>query len=553
MATFEQIVSSSTLDVLVPTTGLGFPSEDIATDKWLAQLQSGETVERKLAFFDEHLEFLLLLRLEPPSNDTLSDPSQPPLTLLSFLTHLQVSYDASYIAPVPVTPAVASHNSLLPSARLGTPPRSSSLKPRGHVPPSIFPPSTPNPTPATAEQDRRYVKAEGTNLASGIWGEAKDAKGQGRDDRQENRETFALLWDAENKKWVAVYRMCVNVAFLRLNVSDPLLCLTVSTTLREKPVQVTPARKPLAALIAAAGGFPAEPTAGMSLGDGDDDQRRPNGLDEVNLLEGLMADPTFAITSSSPLNLPSTRLGPKTRRTEFSLGAPAPPETPNSALLVTPTTATHPTLRKSFRKTLNTVSGFRVRMRTVFVPYVLLPQDSATASSPNGDAPRSAGWAISPTAEDDELDELEAGHTERTVVLCIELENSGESGLGFAVEDVVVRVGGEGARVRLVWWGAEAAQRKGKVFPLRMSGMEQYNLLYAVEFLTAPVPEKEALVFGSGPAGGQELQRAVTINVHGRPYELIQNKGEDEPEYVYPTQVFSSRWNCVLDLAPPPR
>ena len=70
-------------------------------------------------------------------------------------------------------------------------------------------------------------------------------------------------------------------------VADPLLCLTVSTTLREKPVPVTQPREALAALIDAAGGLP-EPIPGTPSGlaeDGDGADR--TGFEEVNLLEGL--------------------------------------------------------------------------------------------------------------------------------------------------------------------------------------------------------------------------------------------------------------------------
>ncbi|KAI0065986.1 hypothetical protein BV25DRAFT_1989048 [Artomyces pyxidatus] len=545
MATFEQIVNSSTLDVVVPNTSLGFPSQEVEPTQWLQKLNADD-VERRLAFFDEYLDFLLVLRLESP-DDTLTDSSQPPIALLSFLTHTQVSYDATYISPLPLSAA--------PIPRVGTPPRTVSLKAKakGHVPPSIFPPSTPNPTPATADQDKRYVRAEGTTLASGVWGEEKDAHGQGKGAGKEDRDAFALLWDAGKKVWTAVFRMSVSVAFLRLPVRDPLLCLTISITLREKPVPVTAARTTLARLIAAAGGEPKTPTKADDDRDDDDSdgEKYYNGLSEVNLLEGLSTAPTFA-NAPTPLTIPTTRLGPKTRRNEFSLRSTPSrnPTTPSE----TPTTTATRTLRKSFRKTLHTVSGFRVRMRTVFVPYVLLPQDRTDA---------------------DVLDALEAGHTERTVVLCIELENAGESGIGFAVEDIDVSVGGDGsARVRLIRWGAPSAEKGdgGKIFPLRMGVMEQYNLLYAVELLSAPLPEREELLLGAGaaPMSEAELQRTVTINVHGRPFEVPASAGsgivhhEDgfadahakaqeklqEGAVIYPTPTFASRWNCILDLSP---
>jgi hypothetical protein len=143
-------------------------------------------------------------RLEQP-DDALTDPTHPPLALLSLLSCMQVSYDATYISPDPV-PAQ-------PSPRIGTPPRTTSLKSTPgsgalHVPPNTFPLTTPNPTPITTEQDRRYVRTEGVTLVSGTWGEASDPT---KERLVEDRDAFALLWDETAGVWVAVYRVCINV------------------------------------------------------------------------------------------------------------------------------------------------------------------------------------------------------------------------------------------------------------------------------------------------------------------------------------------------------
>ena len=190
------------------------------------------------------------------------------------------------------------------------------------------------------------------------------------------------------------------------------------------------------------------------------------------------------------------------------------------------------TLRKSFRKTMKTVSGFKVRMRTVFVPYVLLPSASTSG-------------------------EGEAGTEERTVVLCVEIENSGESGLGigFEVDGVEVVIGGEGAEAKLISWNGERGEEG--VFPMKVQSGEQWNLLYAVGFMGNPddSPDGFLLVGDTGDKriiGGKEkeLRRTVTINITGRPFTHL---GEDQSEgYGYPTQRFSSRWNCILDLSPQP-
>lgn len=77
---------------------------------------------------------------------------------------------------------------------------------------------------------------------------------------------------------------------------NPLLCLTVSTTLRAHALTMTPARKPLAALIEAAGGLggnvdPGTPTNANGDDDDDDDDDDEGvditGLEEVNLLGNL--------------------------------------------------------------------------------------------------------------------------------------------------------------------------------------------------------------------------------------------------------------------------
>ena len=83
-----------------------------------------------------------------------------------------------------------------------------------------------------------------------------------------------------------------------MNLHDPLLCLTVSTTLREKPVSVTPARKHLATLIAAAGGLPKTPAVLNGADEDEDEPRKQTGLDEVNLLGGLLSGERASVLRS---------------------------------------------------------------------------------------------------------------------------------------------------------------------------------------------------------------------------------------------------------------
>ena len=91
-------------------------------------------------------------------------------------------------------------------------------------------------------------------------------------------------------------------------VPDPLLCLTASATLREKPVTETPVRKALAALIEAAGGLPSTVDSklpGGATGENSEDDPDLTGLEEVNLFEGLTAGTQSAL---SYLNVPTLDL-----------------------------------------------------------------------------------------------------------------------------------------------------------------------------------------------------------------------------------------------------
>jgi hypothetical protein len=242
---------------------------------------------------DEELEFILIMRTPGPS-DVLDDTApRPSADLLSFFAHIQVALEASYIQPAAASgPGGGSPG----GTRLGAPPRTASLKPSKHRPPnlhpSIFPPQTPHPTPSVAGSDRQYVRSEGTPLISKTWGE-------------EDNDDFSLLWSKKDRVWLALYRMTVGVgefyhtrsydlmtdlcpAFLRLEFMDPLLCLTVSTTLREQLLPIRKGGQTLHRLLDAAGGVPKSaphtPIEKVRDEDGEDDV---TGLEEVNLLGGL--------------------------------------------------------------------------------------------------------------------------------------------------------------------------------------------------------------------------------------------------------------------------
>lgn len=160
-------------------------------------------------------------------------------------------------------------------------------------------------------------------------------------------------------------------------------------------------------------------------------------------------------------------------------------------------------------------------MRTLFLPQ-LLP--------------------VSTTSADDDENE-----GEKKVVLCVEVENpeTESAGMSFEIESVNVEVGGKGgqATASLVCQ-PEQRHEGGKVFPLRLRGVEQYNLLYAVSIASAPEERSGGLDEAAlRNMGRGDDTRPAAITLVGRPFRLVDGEGVE-----YPTNVFSSRWNCQLDL-----
>ncbi|KAH9839023.1 TRAPP trafficking subunit Trs65-domain-containing protein [Rhodofomes roseus] len=581
MASFEDLFNSSVLQVFAPGSALEFP-EGVSgerTKDWLSCLYA-EPTDRKVAFFDEIINFLLIIRFPYAQDESEATPEpRPPISLLSFLAHLQISYEASYISPFTSVPSTSS--GAVPE--IGRPPpRTTSINKDKPVSllaaahPTIFPPATPNPVPSAAKSDQQYVQSQGTQLTTGVWGEHHMGP------TRETSEAFSLLWAEDEHEWVAVYRMSVLVRYMATKFEDPLLSLTVSTTLREKPLPVTPPRQSIAALLEEFGGSsnpldvmsPIKSAAGDAPNNGEqnDDDDLLSGLEEINLLEGLQADPTFAASEDAPLKLPSTRLGPKTRRTAFALpplsGSSSSSQQSRASLTASaaaktklPPPPASSTFRKSFRKTMKVVSGFHVRMRTVFVPYFLLPR--------NGQKKRKA---IGTTDEEDEDDvesreQREAGNEEHTVVLSVEIENIFPDipvptvpNYSFEVQRADVTVSGTGAKTVLVAWGDAA-----DVFPVRIGPNEQVNLLYAVSFLRAPEVDEMAMAPGTGGQAGkrtsvasaaaaaQEMRRSVSINISVRPFDQPSAPGNagavDTGPVSYPTRTYASYWSCKLNFS----
>ncbi|KAG8849315.1 hypothetical protein FRB91_010029, partial [Serendipita sp. 411] len=510
----ENIFNTTILSLSTPENSFSLPTGHPGPSEWLQKLLN--TIDRKLAYFDEVLSAYLVLRI--PSCDPPDEEGRPPTELITFLTLLQVGFDASYISPRQehVDNVQESKTPRLlgppPPGRPGAKPKvGSPLKPK---PPPLIPPQTPNPTPQMEDSDRQYAVAEGIQLHTFIWGDTTPAKDARKDE-------FAIVWNGSDKEWMAIYRMDVTIVFLKTRVPDPLLSLTVSVTLREKPLSVTPARKPIFDLLNDREDGASTPTQPHPSTIGPPSYHDHFGdLEEVNLLDGLSSGTTFS--KGADMALPTTRVASIIRRQAYWL---PPLRTKPVAPIPSPTTArtSRPILRKAFRKTLRTCNGFGVRMRTIFVPYVLVPG-----------------------VGDDDEERRQAGSEERSVVLCVEIENTGESSKDFEVESVKVSVSGEGATSHLICWGESLAKMQpNTVFPLRLRSMEQYNLLYSVTFLhpmdaNDPIPKAGS---APPPAASGDLHRSVSIIIRGRPCDVV------DGNISYPTDAFNSKWNCLLNLA----
>jgi len=84
--------------------------------------------------------------------------------------------------------------------------------------------------------------------------------------------------------------MQVLPAFLRLPFADPLLCLTASATLREKPIPTNPAHPLTRFLSSLPGGRRASIDSISTKGEQQDAADEPlllEGLEEINLFDGL--------------------------------------------------------------------------------------------------------------------------------------------------------------------------------------------------------------------------------------------------------------------------
>ncbi|KZV61895.1 hypothetical protein PENSPDRAFT_759105 [Peniophora sp. CONT] len=472
----EQLVSRVILDVHLPST-------------------SAPTQLRDTVFYDENLSFHILLCI--PSPPPASPDASPPAEILQLLMHAHISYDVAYISPLSHAPT--------PAIRLGAPPKQRSLGL------AIVPPATPNPMPATQDHDRRYMRTEGTHLTSGTFMTSNDSK-----DRD-----FRLEYDTDKGYWKATYILSATLAYISTPYSSPLLCLTAHLTIRPTPRPLASLPETLRALI------PSEPSPESPAGaEAAAFGRFFSGLEEVNLLGGLSAS-TAEDLDAGVLALPTTRLGASARTKEFALRPMRKDEDKEEAEELL---RTKPTIRKSYRRTVNIANAVRVRMRTVFVPHSLLPlAGSAEAYG----------------------DDVSAGASERAIVLCVEVEHAPEAGAAgsdFELLDVRVEVSSSTSIPGAPLGGEARAEIIGSSpFPIRLSDGAQHNLLYALSLLNLPAGSLDVL---SGDA--DVPPHKVGIHVSGRPVSTSAMLNGDDgvgKETLHPTEEFTSRWNTTLAIS----
>ncbi|CAK9780410.1 hypothetical protein CC85DRAFT_300431 [Cutaneotrichosporon oleaginosum] len=574
MPSLEPIFHAAELDILVPATGSFPPAPQDSRERsawWdaLRALPSRDTV-----FLDEKVAYAVSLRVPSdvlpsaspsPSSPHAAGPGIAPPELAALAKHLQMTATVSFLpplAPAPVgfaerrsslapPPPVAKDRTptktasptkhrpspisppriaTLAAVAAGTPtpngPPTASLNlplpqtPGATVPPTPAsatsaahqpgrppipeageggPPLTPRPVPATSPGAEEYADLEGVT----VWEGEVAVDG-------ETRPTLVRTADG----WIAVWCGEMSVVYVRTQIANPVLGITASATLRAKPRKPAGAASDTAS-IRSVGTVASTQTEDVDVEEEEEDIDLAH-MEDIDLLGGLAATP-----------VPFSRLSPAIR------GDITPP-TPRSSTPRSHSIPTAPvqlslsastTMRKSFRRVLGLSPGLRVRMRTIFLPQFLPPGAAAEESEDNA---------------------------ERKIVVCVEVENGADSGdYAFEVEQVTVEVGGKGpkATAELVCQPGMEPRTPGArpsppetpgfdtVFPLELSALEQYNLLYAVTIASSPGSVEV-------PRHKGEENRVVSIVLIGRPYRLQQGSK------AFPTAPFQSRWNCNLDLTP---
>ncbi|GAA5947796.1 hypothetical protein JCM10213_002116 [Rhodosporidiobolus nylandii] len=612
MAQPTELLASSALSIVLPATpsllSSAPPPTTFAravdanaaaeTDAWVCEVVRSE--QRTALYYDEPLRFLLALTLPHPTSSTPSTPS-PPLSrheaaalLLRSLSspHISLNADLSFVegaryaAPFP-PPASSVSFAAQQQAQPPLPPRASSL-----VGLAAKAPLTPSPLPSTLPQegDAAGQALPGVPVASVAY-----------------KEEDGRMWvgqDADGR-WVGLWEMNATIPFLRSQLREPKLSITVTVTLRDDP------RLEGVLVRAKEGILPGD--AGAESADellDEDEEYMEKGWGDVNLLSGL------APVSSEPLHLPFSRLP--------SAYLPTPPSshtTPSHARSRSRSyslTASshgdslplHPSMRRSTRRLLPVHSALQLNMRTVPCPVGAL-----------GIPPGGRIW------ERDDED---------GVILSVEVTGPSSTEEGFEIDSIEVSVeggapaGSATARREMNDIEVREVRTPGVDFPLRLEGggTTQHNFLYALAMVpsvsgslarasasvdggqveepleTVPIAvasspsQRFAARFGAeevteqatgqvlgeialrrgsvapvppgaseAAMGQQAWPRSVAIMVTGRPLiggsrakeggyvvpdaaEVAEKEEEGEDgETESPTLAFSSRWTCTLDIS----
>ncbi|KAK4046929.1 hypothetical protein OIV83_005720 [Microbotryomycetes sp. JL201] len=560
-------------------------------DEWVTSI--ARSPERKQAYYDERVPFYLVIKL--PSSPELNR-TQALLFLLpsAEAPHLSLTADASYVEGTYADGrAGAQRSSSLPAGLgLSTPQpsltraqpelvtRSASTAALASTVqgPQVSP--SPSPVPAARPQDSPLIS---DSTVVPLWSTAF-ASGDGKRCQMKSHSKvdteFGRVWVGQlpEKVWAGVWEFRGPIPYVASNLMAPKLCLTVTMTFRDDPriadlLERTSTR--------AVDGSDNRPSLADILQEEDD--YIVESLDDVNLLAGLSAS-----FGEFKLHLPASRLpeplAPSAtsgrRLSRFSLALPGVASTDAPV---------HPTMRRSARRILDVKSVISVRMRTVPCPVDALTQSNSLAASAS----------------------LTVGDHRETqgLVMCVEVEGSDEtSPEQFDIEgiDIIVSPGPAGLgdiEVRRI----PDLDLDGRArFPFTVRGGEQHNFLYAVKFTSeaahqsltrmadastavtavpvevasspsqrfnarfgdesVPGPnwnadEQAAKTNSAGPTNA--WTRNVSIIVRGRPLIVepfdqgfaVQDNAKGKQDHseatrTYPTSVFASTWNSVLDISP---
>ncbi|KAM0791827.1 hypothetical protein ACM66B_004086 [Microbotryomycetes sp. NB124-2] len=558
-------------------------------DEWVTSI--ARAPEREQAYYDEHVPFYLVVKL-PPS------PELNRTQALSFLLpsaeapHLSLTADAAYVEGTYATGTTTPQRSSSLPAGLGlsAPHASSNASRNDHstrsssttsvhsasqgpkVALSPFPVPTMRAQDSPLAADSSVVPLWSTAFSSG---EANSRKQSQQFDTESN---LGRVWVGQqpDRSWTGVWEFRGPIPYVSSHLMAPKLCLTVTMTFRDDPRIADLLERTSTQAVNGSGNRP-------SLADilQEEDDYIVESLDDVNLLAGLSAS-----FGDLKLHLPASRLpeplAPSAtsgrRLSRFSLALPG---------VASNDAPVHPTMRRSARRILDVKSVISVKMRTVLCPVDALIQD----------AKDNVNWPVDSRTDT------------RGLVMSVEIEGTDDTSCDhFRVDGIDIKVSpgpaglGDVEVKRIVDLDTDDTAR----FPFVVRGGEQHNFLYAVKFTseaaqqsltrvadttqavtsvpvevasspsqrfnarfgdeTVPGPNwkaDEQATTGNPAAATNAWTRNVSIIVRGQP-RTVENRSEgyavqdsvktdeDVPltADTYPTSVFASTWNSVLDISP---